>query len=299
MNAAVSLLGRVLPTTVHLRAAIPPTHPSAKLLGTERMGTGTLIDPEGLVLTVNYVVLGARDVRATLLDGREHIAEVLKYDFESGLGLVRIPLRGLPAVALHPSTGLALGQEVFCIASVGEGSARVGTGAISYLGPFDANWEYVLDRAIMTTSMNPGLGGGPLLDALGRMVGVVSLNLNEIGRFSLAIPSDYFLDARDRFLAGGRRGMGARAWLGVFCYAMNARVVIAGVLPGAPGDQAGLRPGDVVLAIDGRAIGDRISMYRSLWSRRPGEAVTLDIARGSQPRRVTLAAGDPVDFFAE
>jgi len=299
VNAAVSLLGRVLPTTVHLRTAIAAEHPSARLLGTERMGTGTIIDPAGLVLTVNYVVLGASEVRVTLLDGSGYPGEVLKYDFRSGLGLVRIPASGVPALALHSSASLALGQEVFCIASVGEGAARVGTGGVSYIGPFDANWEYVLDRAIMTTSMNPGLGGGPLIDALGRMVGVVSLNLNEIGRFSLAIPSDYFLDARDQFLAGGRRGMGTRAWLGVFCYAMNAHVVIAGVLPGAPGDQAGLRPGDVVLAVDGRQIDDRASMYRHLWSRQPGEAITLDIFRGSEPRRVTLAAGDPVDFFAE
>lgn len=299
MNAAVSLLERVLPTTVHLHATIPQTHPSARLLGTERMGTGTVIDAEGHVLTVNYVLLGARELRVTLLDGQEAPGEVLKYDFRSGLGLARIAGPRLPTLPLHSSTSLELGQEVFCVASVGAGAVRVGTGAVSYLGPFDANWEYVLDRAIMTTTMNPGLGGGPLVDALGRMVGVVSLNLNEIGRFSLAIPSDYFLDARHEFLAGGRRGMGTRAWLGVFCYAMNARVIIAGVLPGAPGDRAGLRPGDVVLAVDGQAVPDRASMYRHLWSRRPGESVTLDIARGKEPKRVTLAAGDPVAFFAE
>ena len=67
-------------------------------------------------------------------------------------------------------------------------AARVSNGAVSYIGPFDANWEYVLDRAVMTTAMNPGLGGGPLLDPRGEVLGVVSLNLNEIGRFSLAIP---------------------------------------------------------------------------------------------------------------
>jgi len=73
----------------------------------------------------------------------------------------------------------------------------------------DANWEYVLDRAIMTTAMNPGLGGGPLLDTLGNVVGVVSLNLNEIGRFSLSIPADYFLDARDSFVSGRSQAPGA------------------------------------------------------------------------------------------
>jgi S1-C subfamily serine protease len=187
---------------------------------------------------------------------------------------------------------------VFEVASAGEGQARISNGAVSYLGPFDANWEYVLERAIMTTAMNPGLGGGPLLDMQGRLVGIVSLNLNEIGRFSLAIPAEYYLDARDEFLAGGGRGMGARAWLGVFCYPMNQHVVIAGVLPGGPGDTAGLKSGDVVLAVDGRDVPDRASLYRHLWRRQPGESVTLTVFRANESRAVTVASGDVVEFFA-
>jgi serine protease Do len=150
----------------------------------------------------------------------------------------------------------------------------------------------------MTTAMNPGLGGGPLLDMQGQVLGVVSLNLNEIGRFSLAIPSEYYLDARDQFLAGGGRGMGTRAWLGVFCYAMNHHVVIAGVLPGGPGESAGLKAGDVVLAVDGRDVADRASLYRHLWRRRPGEPVTLKVFRSNEARLVTVASGDVVEFFA-
>jgi S1-C subfamily serine protease len=299
VNAAVSLIGRVLPATVHVHTEIPSEHPSARLLGTERMGSGTIIDPSGLILTVNYVVLGASEVRVTLLlDKREYVGEVVRHDFRSGLGLVRIAEGRLPSLPLRPSTDLRLGDEVFLVASAGEGSARISDGGVSYLGPFDANWEYVLDRAVMTTAMNPGLGGGPLLDMQGRVVGVVSLNLNEIGRFSLAIPSEYYLDSRDAFLSGGGRGMGTRAWLGVFCYAMNHHVVIAGVLPGGPGDMAGLKAGDVVLAVDGRDVSDRASLYRHLWRRRPGEPVTLKVFRGNEARLVTVASGDVVEFFA-
>jgi S1-C subfamily serine protease len=298
VNAAVSLIGRVLPATVHVHAEIPPDHPSARLLGTERMGSGAVIDESGLILTVNYVVLGAAEVRVTLLDQREYVAEVLRHDFTSGLGLLRIAESNLTALPLCRSTELHLGDEVFEVASAGEGQARISNGAVSYLGPFDANWEYVLERAIMTTAMNPGLGGGPLLDMQGRLVGIVSLNLNEIGRFSLAIPAEYYLDARDEFLAGGGRGMGARAWLGVFCYPMNQHVVIAGVLPGGPGDAAGLKSGDVVLAVDGRDVPDRASLYRHLWRRQPGESVTLTVFRANESRAVTVASGDVVEFFA-
>jgi S1-C subfamily serine protease len=296
VNAAVGLIERVLPSTVHLQAQIPDAHPSARILGTERMGSGMVVDPDGLVLTVNYVVLGAERIKVTLLDQRSYVADVVRSDFASGLALVRIPER-LPALPLRRTSDVALGEECFIVASVGEGGARVGNGAISYLGPFDANWEYVLDRALMTTAMNPGLGGGPLLDQRGRVLGIVSLNLNEIGRFSLAVPSDYYLDGRDAFLAGHSPIAGSRAWLGIFCYAVKDHVVIAGLLPGGPGEEAGLKAGDVILAVDGHDVGDRRSLYRLLWMHRPGESVTLRVFRGREMRTVTVASGDVEKFF--
>jgi serine protease Do len=298
VNAAVTLMEGVLPATVHLRAQIPESHPSARLLGTERMGSGTVIDADGLLLTVNYVVLGAERVRVTLADERAYDAEVVRHDFASGLALLRIAERRLHALPLRSIAGLDLGDDVFIVASVGEGSQRVSNGAVTHLGPFDANWEYVLDRSIMTTAMNPGLGGGPLIDQLGRVVGIVSLNLNEIGRFSLAIPSDYYLDARDAFLAGRATIPAARAWLGIFCYALRDRVVIAGLLQDGPGDQAGLKTGDVVVAVDDQEVSDRRSLYERLWSHRPGEPVTLRIYRGKELRTVTVASGDAEQFFA-
>jgi S1-C subfamily serine protease len=297
VNAVVGLIERVLPATVHLQARIPDPHPSSKILGTERMGSGTIVDADGLILTVNYVVLGAEEVKVTLLDQRSYVAELVHQDYASGLALVRIPEQHLPALPLRRTVDLAVGEESFIVASVGEGAARVANGAISYIGAFDANWEYVLDRAVMSTAMNPGLGGGPLLDTLGRVLGVVSLNLNEIGRFSLAIPSDYFLDARDAFVGGRRTLADTRAWLGIFCYAVKEHVVIAGLLPGGPGEQAGLKAGDVILAVDGQEVGDRRSLYRLLWTHRSGEAITLKIFRGRELRTVTVASGDVEEFF--
>ena len=297
MNAAAGLVERVLPSVVHVHAQIPEQHPSVRILGTERMGSGVVVERDGLILTVNYVVLGAEQVRVTLLDKRDFMAEVVAQDFASGLALVRIG-EAVPALPLRPSGGVALGDDIFIVASVGEGNVRLSNGAISYLGPFDANWEYVLERAIMATAMNPGLGGGPLLDTRGTVIGVVSLNLNEIGRFSLSIPVDYYLDGRDAFLTGRRPAAGTRAWLGIFCYAVKDHVVIAGLLPGGPGEQAGLKPGDVVLALDGQDVADRRSLYRLLWTHRPGEPVTLKVFRGRELRVVTVASGDVEEFFA-
>jgi len=297
VNAAVNLIERALRSTAHVRATIPESHPSCRLLGNERMGSATIVDAAGLVLTVNYIVVGAERVTVTLRDERSYVAEVLRQDFDSGLALLRIAEQNLPAVPVRHTTDLAPGEEVFIVASIGDGGARVSSGAVSYIGPFDANWEYVLERAIMTTAMNPGLGGGPLLDTLGRLVGTVSLNLNEIGRFSLAIPADYYLDGRAAFLAG-RHPTRRRAWLGVFCYAVQDHVVIAGVLPGGPGEQAGLKVGDVILAVDEQAVGDRRSLYRLLWAHGSGDHVALKIFRGREQHTISVTAGDVEEFFA-
>jgi serine protease Do len=298
VNAAVGLLGRVLPATVQLTARVPGEHVSASLLGVERMGTGFLVDPAGLVLTVNYVVVGASSVTVRLLDGREFPAEVVKHDFDSGLAVVRIPATELPHAALGSSATVALGEPVFLVASVGDDQARVGDGMVTYLGPFDANWEYSLDRCIMTSAMNPGLGGGPVFDRFGSAVGVVSLNMNEIGRFAMAVPAECFAERRAQFLDGGGPAMGTRAWLGVFCYTLDDRLVIAGVMPGAPGERAGLRPGDIVEAIDDRPIRERRTLYRLLAQREPGAAFTMSVRRNGRLEQVRVTSGDVVEYFA-
>lgn len=299
MNASVRLLDETLPATVHLRVTVPETHPSAAVLGTERAGTGTLVDPGGLVLTVNYIVLGAPSAQVTLVDGRELVGEVIAQDFATGVALLKVPAVSLPTLPLRTPPEVAVGDETFIVASVGDGGRRASSGAVTSVGPFDANWEYALDRAIFTSAMNPGLGGGPLIDVHGRLVGIVSLNLNEIGRFSLAIPVECYRDHREELLRFGRRpSRPARAWLGLYCYTLRSHVVIAGLLVGAPGAQAGLAQGDVLLAIDDREVASRRELYESLWARRPGERVLLRVYRNSEMVTVEATAGDVEEFFA-
>jgi S1-C subfamily serine protease len=299
VNAAVSLIERVIRSSVHIQSIIPEGHPSSGILGTERMGSGAVVDASGLVLTVNYVVLGADEIHATLLDGREFVAEVAAQDFASGLALLRLPAEDLPALPVRASTDLRLGDEVFIMASAGEAGARIASGNVTYIGPFDANWEYTLDRAIMTTALNPGLGGGPLVDRLGHAVGIVSLSLNEIARFSLAIPAECFLAHRDELIRHGRRTtVSPRAWMGVFCYTLRDHVVIAGLLPGSPAERAGLKAGDVILTIDGRDIADRRALYQQLWTHRAGDPVSLKVFRNNEVRTVEVATADAEEFFA-
>jgi len=298
MNAAVKLIELVVPATVALKAEVPETHPSAQILGTERLGTGVVVDPAGLVLTVNYVVLGAQAIEVTLLDNATVEAAIVAQDFASGLAVLDIGAKALSALRSCSSRELSIGQEVFIVAAAGDNQRRANNGGISSLGPFDAYWEYSLDRGIATTAMNPGFGGAPLLDLRGCVAGIVSLDLNEIGRFTLAVPMDHYLEHREELLRYGRRvTRPSRAWIGFYCYTFRDHVVIAGVLPGAPGQQAGLKAGDVVLAVNGKRIADRHALYVYLWTHRPGELINFRIFRDNQVTQIAVPSGNAEEFF--
>ena len=299
MNASVKLIELVAPATVALNVQVPETHPSAQILGTERQGSGVVVDDAGLILTVNYVVLGARTVEVSLLDDTTVSGTVAAQDFATGIAVVDIGAKALSALQLCPSARLAVGQELFVMAAAGENKRRANDGVITSLAPFDAYWEYSLERGIVTTAMNPGLGGAPLLDVLGRVVGIVSLDLSEVGRFTLAIPVDDYLEHRDELLRHGRRiSRPPRAWVGVYCYTFREHVVIAGVLPGAPGERAGLKAGDVVLAVNDRRITDRHALYTHLWSHRVGELIHFRVFRNNQITQLAVQSGNAEEFFA-
>ena len=298
MNATLHLLRRSLASVAHVKATVPEEHASAPLLGTEREGTCAFVDDAGHALTANYVVLGAESMTVTTADGRTLAAEIAGRDFASGLALLRIPDAAAPPFVLAPAAELALGDDVFLIGS-SDGGPRVTSGGVTSLGPFDAYWEYLLDCAILTTATNPGLGGGPLCDRLGRMIGVVSLSLNEIGRFSMAIPIDPFLEHRDDLLRFGRPVKRAsRAWIGLFVTTLHDHVVVAGLVPGGPAEAQGLRAGDVVLSVDGVPISDRVALYRQIWTHPSGDRVRFTVFRNNEVRTLDLVSRSVEEMFA-
>lgn len=299
MNASIKLIEQVLPSTVGIQVTAPQNHRSAPLLGTERMGSGVVIDSAGYILTVNYIVIGAATARVSPLDNSQYDAEIVAQDFASGIAVLKVPGLNLPAVPLHSSADLQPGDEVFLVATASEGTGRrINGGGLTSVSAFDAYWEYGLNRALLCTAMNPGLGGGPMFDMKGRMVGVVSLNLGEVGKFSLAIPVENFTEHSDELLRYGRRvSRPSRAWIGMYSYILRDHLVIAGLLPDGPGDKAGLKAGDVVLAIDDHEVSDRHQFYEHLWSRRAGEPVLFRVFRNNAVRTIAVVSSNIEEFF--
>lgn len=300
MDAPVEFVKRLLPSVVSLHTTVPRGHPSTRILGNERMGSGVIVDASGLILTVNYVVMGGQSIDVAFVRGRRLKAEIVAQDFEIGLALLRVKRQGLPVAPLGAPAALERGDPVVLVAATGGQERRVAGGLVTYLGEFEAHWEYLLERGVVSSAPNPGFGGGGLFTLGGRLVGVISLNLNEISRASLAIPLDFYQEHERELLRYGRIvSRPRRAWLGVFAHPVEEGVVIAGVVPDGPGDRGGLQEGDLIVSLNAEGVGSRRDLYLSLWRHEPGEKLTLEVMRENKLRRLELTGGDRAYFFRQ
>jgi serine protease Do len=217
VNGAVPLLERVGIATVSLHSQIPQSHPSVAMgLGPDRRGTGTLVSADGLIVTVNYMVIGAESVMVTFTDGRQAPARVVARDFTTSLGVLQVEGSNHPYLEVTSSADANIGQEVLILSSLGAEKRCGDTGIITYLGPFDAAWEFVLDRCVCVTALNIGLSGGPIVNSKGQILGFSYLSFTDLVRPILAIPGECFLSGRDELVRHGHRtSVPPRLWLGV------------------------------------------------------------------------------------
>ncbi|HYK64445.1 MAG TPA: S1C family serine protease [Patescibacteria group bacterium] len=301
MNAPPFLLDKVLRATVGVHSHIPATHVSTAIgLGTDRRGTGTVVSRDGLILTVHYLLLGAQNVIVTLPGGEQLEAKIVGKDYSTGIGLLKID-RKLPCVEVISSEKCVVGQEAFTVSSLGGEKRTADCGIITYLGPFDAVWEFVLDKCVSVTasSLNIGMSGGPICNLNAQVIGISYLNFADLGRAILGVPGESFLNVRDELVKHGRRTTAVpRAWLGVLSYTLREHVVIAGVMPGGPGEKAGLQQGDLVISIDDTDINDRRVLYEALGNRRPGEHINLKVLRNNRVYQLDIPAIRAEDYFA-
>jgi serine protease DegS len=287
LDSPVSIPREAVASVVHLRAEIPDAHPSAAILGGERYGAGVATTPHE-VLTAHYLVLGAARSRVTGLDGQTRSVTRTRVDHETGLALLALEGPPLRPARLLSAVGVAPGLPVFLITCASENERKGATGHVSEVGPFEAFWEYMLDRAIMTTVVNPGLAGAPLFEPGGSVIGLVSLGLTAVGRYSLAIPVDLHL---------ARPDFPRRAWLGFYPQSRDGGVVITGVVPGGPAEGAGIQRGDLLLSVDGRPVSTLRELYEQMWRKGPGEALRLQLLRDAVIRVVEVQSGDRYDFY--
>src|SRR5258708_12573421 len=163
MDASVEIVKHLLASVVHIHTEVPSSHPSTRILGDERMGTGTVVDPAGLILTVNYVVMGGETIQVTFGKGRAMRAELVAQDFEIGLALLRVNRQSLPALPIAASQPIDRGTPVFALGSTGPRERRVAGGRGPPPGGVAGGWGGPLARGGVSCGAQPRLRGGAAL----------------------------------------------------------------------------------------------------------------------------------------
>ncbi|MCB1496323.1 MAG: serine protease [Bauldia sp.] len=295
-------LDRAMQAVVGVTAVVPDDAFTADILGTQRSGSGVLIRNDGIVLTIGYLVTEAETVWIGLSDGRTVPGHVLGYDQTTGFGLVQALARvDLPAIGIGQSASLRLGDDVVLAAAGG----RSGAIAARIIGKqeFAGYWEYVLDEAIFTAPAHPSWGGAALIGPAGDLVGIGSLRLEQSSEgadehLNMVVPIDLLEPILDDLLTVGRPNRPPRPWLGIYAVEVDDNVVVAGTASGAPADAAGLKNGDIILAVDGAEVTDLAGFFRNIWALgAAGTEVPLTVFQEGRTADIRVTSGDRSDFL--
>lgn len=294
---------QLLEAVVRVRAQVPADARTAPYLGTEREGSGVLIDSSGLVVTIGYLITEAMGVEVTPTGGKPLPATVVGFDAESGLGVVRVAGK-LDAKPIPLGQGNVAEKAPVLIAAFG-GMEAAQPAVVVSRRPFAGYWEYYLDQAIFTAPPHLNWGGAALLDRDGKLVGIGSLMVHDARAGEEATPGNMFVPidllkpALGDLLAMGRPGTPPRPWLGLNAQEVNGRLVVVRVSPGGPAEKAGIARGSTLRTVAGRPVNDLAELWRRLWSVGPaGTDVTLGVSRGGdEPRDVTVHTIDRYKYL--
>ena len=292
-NSALS--PALLDAIVRIETHIPADARTAPYLGTARAGSGVVIDSDGLILTVGYLVTEAMGALVTTRDGKPVLATVVGLDNESGLGLLRAtaPL-GVKPLRLGRAQGLAERTPAL-VASGGNVQAATIVSRRSFAG----SWEYLLEDAIFTAPAVDEWGGAALIGADGRLIGIGSLLVPDArpGRTpeagNMFIPVDRLMPVLGDLLTLGRPGAAGHPWLGVNLATVGDALLVTRVSAEGPAAKGGLARGDRVLAVAGRKVRDLADFYRRVWALgSAGVAVPLTIEQDGARRDVKIPSID-------
>jgi serine protease Do len=262
------------------------------------LGSGTIVDADGHILTNEHVLWGASRITVSLADGRKFEAEVVGTDSESDLAVIRIQSDGpLPFVPFGTSADLMIGETVIAIGNPMGLSNTVTTGVVSALGREVRGGDRVYADFVQTDApINPGNSGGPLLNVLGEFIGVNTSIIAQAEGIGFAIPVDRARVVLDELLHYGRV---RDVWLGIDVQASGggrafdaeeSRVVVVRSYVGGPADRVGVKPGDMVVSVDGTPVRTLAEWDTSIGSAKVGEPVRVTVDRGGEKHELTVPA---------
>ena len=296
-------LGAALDSVVMLRSEIPEDAFTARILGTERAGSGVVIG-DGLVLTIGYLITEATTLWLTTNKGQVIGGHALAYDQPSGFGLVQA-LGRLEAPALARGTAASCGVGDGVIVAGHGGRAHALQARVFAKREFAGYWEYLLEEALFTSPPHPLWGGAAVIGADGRLVGLGSLFVEEMAgerkvEGNMAVPIDLLEPILGELLKFGRADRPARPWLGLYATELEGRLVVAGLAQGGPASRAGLRTGDTLAEVAGKPVEGLADLFRKVWRLgAAGVEVPLTVARNGKRMAVTVSSIDRGDLLSK
>ena len=299
IEAQSRALQRASAAVVGLRTVAVEDARSAATLGRLREGSGVVIGPGELVLTIGYLILEAEHVQLVTDDAREVPARLVGYDIATGFGLVQplAPLRIEPA-PLGTGASLATGDALMVV-SGGEDGA-VGVAQLVSRRGFSGYWEYHVEGALFTAPARPDHSGAGLFNARGELVGIGSLLVRDAGGPGAAplsgnmfVPIELLPPILSELRSRGSSAQSRRAWMGINCIEADGVVRVVRVNSDSPAEVARLEPGDRIVRIDGTEVRALEVLWKTLWAGGASEReVTLDIVRRGQAQTVKLQSVD-------
>jgi serine protease Do len=248
-------------------------------------GTGVIVEERGYIVTNQHVIAGAERILVRLCDDTELVARVSIEDEQADLAVLRVqPAKPLQALPLGPGGDLMVGETVIAVGHPFGYTDTVSAGIISYVGRDVAMRGGVVmsDLIQVNASINPGNSGGPLLNINGELIGINVALREDAQGIAFAINADTVQQLLTRHLnaqkvAGVQHGLHCREAL--VAEGSRQRVLVKEVVESGPAAKAGLKAGDAILRVAGKAVANRWDLERALWDHRAGDRVELAVLR--------------------
>ena len=284
--------------------------PDAQPMPRQGQGSGFIITPDGYLLTNAHVVAEASELTVKLSDKREFKGKVVGVDRRTDVAVVKIDATGLPTVKLGDPSKLKVGEWVAAIGSPFGLENTVTAGIVSAKARALPDEGYV--PFIQTdVAINPGNSGGPLFNMAGEVVGINSQIYSRTGGYmglSFSIPIDVAVKIKDDLVKFGKVNRGR---IGVSIQGVNKELaesfgldkpkgaLVSAVEPGSPADKAGIKSGDIIVSVDGKAVDQSVDLPRIVGETKPGTALGLQVWRKGTTQDIRVTVGDsPADKVA-
>lgn len=269
------------------------------------LGSGVIFSDQGYILTNHHVIGGADAIQVFLRDGRSATAKVIGGDPETDLAVLKIDLKNLPAITLGKSDHVRVGDVALAIGNPFGFGQTVTMGIVSATGRYALGINTFENFIQTDAAVNPGNSGGALVDAHGNLIGINTAIFSQTGSsvgIGFAIPTSIAKGVMEQIIAHGRP---LRGWLGIEAQALTPELleafglkkgteglVITTLYRNGPAHKAGVEPGDVLVAIDGKKTGDAREVLLAISGHKPGERIKLDLMREGKPLSIEAIAGE-------